>query len=110
MITSSKHTLLVNGKSIQFQYPVIDAFEVQDIIVVLFHPDSSSQKSGQFRNLIALKRNGEHLWIAELPTSRTGDRYYKVVSRSPLVVYSVSSFECEIDIDTGRIKSRRFFK
>lgn len=110
MITFIGTTVSVNGKSLTVEYPVIDAFEVEERIILLFDPDAYTEKFGQFRNLVALSATGERLWTAEMPTTTSGDRYYKVASRIPLVAYSIYSFECEIDITTGRIKARQFYK
>jgi len=110
MITFNGKMLSVSGKSLELDYPVADAFELEGRIIVLFNPDAYKEKFGQFSNLIALRPTGERLWVAELPTTTTGDRYYKVASQTPLVVYSIYSQECEIDPATGRIKARHFFK
>ncbi|HOX03244.1 MAG TPA: hypothetical protein P5555_13325 [Candidatus Paceibacterota bacterium] len=110
MIAFSGKTIRVSGASLELEYPVADAFELEDRIIVLFNPDACTKKFGQFPNLVALRPTGERLWTAELPTTTSGDRYYKVASRNPLVVYSIHSVECEIDIATGRIKARRFSK
>ena len=110
MITFSGKTLSIDGRPLELDYPVVDAFELEGRIVVLFNPDAYTEKFGQFPNLIALRPTGERLWVAELATTTTGDRYYKVGSQTPLVVYSIYSQECEIDPATGRVKVRRFFK
>jgi len=110
MITFYGKTLSINGKSLELDYPVVDAFELEGRIIVLFNPDAYTERFGQFPNLIALGPTGERVWTAELPTTTSGDRYYKVSSRTPLVVYSIYSQECEIEPATGRIKVRRFFK
>lgn len=110
MITFSGKTVSIGGKSFEVEHPIADAFELGGRIIVLFNPDAYTEKFGQFPNLIALRPTGERLWTAELPTTTSGDRYYKVASRTPLVVYSVNSFECEIDPATGRIVARHFSK
>ena len=46
--------------------------------LVLFDPDSNIRKFGQFRNLVALGRDGSLAWIAELPETTTGDHYYSL--------------------------------
>jgi ABC-type transport system substrate-binding protein len=56
------------------------------------------------------QKGWRRLWTAELPTTNTGDSYYRIVSYRPLVAYSICSYECEIDLDTGRILRRSFFK
>ena len=108
-ISFSNRTVNVGDKSMELDYPVANAFMLGDKIIVLFNPDAYTEKFGQFKNLIALNADGERIWTAELPTNESGERYYQVSSRSPLVAYSWS-FSCEIDESTGRIKKKIFLK
>jgi hypothetical protein len=110
MITFAGNTILAGGRVVEVEHPVADAFQLEGRIIVLFDPDSYTERFGQFPNLAAYAPTGERLWTTELPTTISGDRYYKVASREPLVVYSIYSFECEIDPSTGRIIARRFYK
>jgi len=110
IISVSDRTLRIDGQSFNLEYPISEAFELNGRIIVLFNPDACTENFGQFQNLIALKETGELLWKAELPTTTSGDRYYKVAKRIPLVAYSVYSYECEIDPATGKIKARPLFK
>lgn len=104
-------SLAVDGKRFRMAHPVEDAFALSTFVIVLFVPDSVSIPFGQFSNLIAIDPStGERVWEAELPSTTTGDRYYKVASRDPLVVYSVKSFVCTIDPRTGNISEREFVK
>ena len=104
-------TLVVGDKTFQMPYPVADAFAAAAMVIVLFDPDSALSRFGQFRNLTAIDPlTGEQVWVAELPSSTTGDRYYKLASREPLVAYSVKSFVCTIDPTTGKISEKDFVK
>ncbi len=102
--------LFVDGSSLDTEYPVSNAFCDGSKLIVLFDPDSKINKFGQFANLIAVDILGRTIWTAELPTTETGDAYYRIVSQNPLVAYSVCSFSCEIDLDTGKIKHKSFYK
>ena len=110
MITFSGNTISIDGRVVQLQHQIIDAFEQEDLVVVLFDPNAYLEKFGQFPNLVALGRDGELRWTAELPTNTSGDRYYKLASNIPLVACSIYSWECEIDPSTGRIRAREFYK
>ena len=94
--------LEVGEESLEMQLPVIEA--------VLHDPDSRAEKYGQFPNLIAIDRSGTTVWTAELPTKESGDAYYRIASAEPLIVYSVFSYSCRIDPQTGKIEEKRFFK
>lgn len=110
MIAIRDAKLFLDGKLIDLEYPILDAHEYDDLIVVLFDPDANIRKWGQFHNLIALSKNGERLWEAERPTTETGDSYYAVTSWTPLVALSLRSYECEIDPKTGVIIKWLFYK
>lgn len=104
VINFTGNMITINNKAYRLEYPIRDAVELNDEVVVLFHPNASHQRYSQFPNLIALSPEGERKWTAELPTAATGERYYRFHSRNPIVVYSVYAWECEIDHETGRIK------
>ena len=106
----SGSTIELGEKRIELPFAISDAFTLGALIIVLYDPDAYAEKWGQFPNLVAVERNGQIRWKAELPTSRTGDRYYRVASRRPLVASSVTSFDCEIDTSTGRIVSKELYK
>jgi hypothetical protein len=110
IISVSGRTLHIDGQSFNLEFPISEAFELNGVVIVLFNPDAYTEKFGQFQNLIALKETGELLWKAELPTTTSGDRYYKIARRLPLVAYSIYSYECEIDPATGKIKAQTFLK
>lgn len=109
-ISFSGNIILVENHSISAAYPVAEAFQLGDKIVVLYDPDAYQENFGQFKNLVALTLEGETFWTAELPTNDSGDRYYKVSSKKPLIAYSIYSYACEIDESNGKIVSRTFFK
>jgi hypothetical protein len=104
-------SLSVGDRKFQMPHPIEEAFLLGALVIVLFAPDSVSSAFGQFPNLIALDPgSGHQVWEAELPSATTGDRFYKIASRVPLVAYSVKSFVCTIDPVTGRITEKEFVK
>ena len=109
-IRHTGRTLTIGARSVELNYPIREAWGIDGGVVVLFDPDAETRGFGQFQNLICLDREGRLLWRADLPTSITGDRYYRVSSRDPLIVYSVKSWECTIDASTGRITKKDFFR
>jgi len=110
MISYSENMVVIDGTTAHLAYPIAEAFELDGRVIVLLDPDARTERFGQFPNLLALAPDGDRLWTAELPTTTSGDRYYRITSQRPLVVESIYSEECEIDQDTGAIKSRRFLK
>jgi hypothetical protein len=102
--------LFVDGRRHELPYPIDDAVEYEEIVVILFDPDSATEDYGPFHNLIAIDSSGRTMWEADLPTSNPGDRYYKISSKEPFVVYSTESYDCVIDLSTGHIINRTFTK
>jgi hypothetical protein len=102
--------LFIDENRYELPYPIDDAIEYDKLVVVLYSPDSAPKTYGQFHNLVAFDRSGRPRWVAELPTSSTGDRYYKVPSMEPMVAYSTQSYDCTISQQTGRILSKTFTK
>ena len=102
--------LFIDDNRYELPYPIDDSIEYIDLVIVLFSPDSAPKNYGQFHNLVALDRSGQLQWEAQLPTSNTGDRYYKIASKEPLVVYSTQSYDCTISPQTGGILAKVFTK
>lgn len=94
---------------IRLEYPILEAFALEDKTIILFEPDAKSSP-GQFHNLVAISPDGRNIWKAELPTTTSSDAYYRLSSRTPLVADSLSSFSVVIDTSNGRIVSKSFYK
>lgn len=110
MIGYNENTITVDGKSYELEHRVADAIEYKDRVVVLFDPEDYTDKFGQFPNLIAISHDGKKLWTAELPTTTSGDRYYRIVRGESLRAASIYSFVCDIDPRTGKIVRKDFVK
>lgn len=108
LIKGSKVTF--KGKCINIDYPVLEAYQSEDMVILLLDPDSNLNSVGQFKNLLAFSSNGELLWRAELPTTNSSGCYYKLISVRPLVAASFDSYICEIDINTGKVSNKTFVK
>jgi len=102
--------LFIDGTLHELPYPIDNAIEYEDSMVILFDPNSADEGNGWFHNLVSFDHLGQVMWTAELPTTDPGDRYYKVPSSDPLTAYSVRSYDCIIDRHTGRILERIFTK
>jgi hypothetical protein len=110
--------LAIEGGSLRTEFPIQIAVELDHRIIVLLDPDSylgdptygEDRRRGNnpVRNLRAYARSGKLLWEADFPEQ--ADYYYRLVSSDPLVALSFSSYECEIDLETGRIISKTFLK
>jgi hypothetical protein len=84
VIAFSGATVSINGNSFDMDYPIEEAFEADGKAIVFLSSDAFVGKFGQFNNLCALDFSGRRLWTVELPTTDTGDRYYRIASRMPL--------------------------
>ena len=106
---------LPDGRYIEVEHQVKTAHWVDDKALVLYDADAywqdfGSLQFGQFPNLVAYDAEGNKLWTAELPTNESSDCYVELVSMQPLVAYSWKSFECTIDLKTGKIISREYVR
>ncbi|MCH8911074.1 MAG: hypothetical protein IH867_10105 [Chloroflexi bacterium] len=106
-VVFDRNRIKARGGWIELEHPIQDAFLEDGRLFVLFDPDSGSWPSA---NMICIGLNGERLWVAEFPERTREDYYYLISSRKPLVVTSFSSYDCELDPETGKIVSREFFK
>jgi hypothetical protein len=104
--------LTVGNRSWQVPYPILQAQVLGNKVIVLYDPDSHTEKFGQFPNLVAFGFDGEQLWKAELPTNESQDCYYqfKYSRWNGLEADSWKSFSCKIDESNGKIKSKVFYK
>lgn len=100
----------IGSKSVRLPHKVLDAFESQGIIIIFLDPDANLGKTGQYHNLIGYDFHGTKQWEAELPTANKSDVYWKLSNKNPLIVYSFSSYECEIETLTGKILKKIFYK
>lgn len=111
-------TVIVGSVELDPGYPVREVFDLEGRVIVLLDPDAylkdpdypKERRRGEspLRNLRAYSSSGELLWEAEFPEQ--ADYYYRIVSRSPLVALSFSSYRCRIDPATGRIIEAQFLK
>ena len=97
-----------DDRELEGEYPVYDARLREEILLVLYRPES--YQGGQFRNLVAFDLSGKELWKAELPTNASMDSYYQLVSEKPIIADSYCSYRCTIDEETGRILQKEFYK
>ena len=103
--------LTIDGQRHRMPFPIAEIADLGTLVVVLQDPDSNIQKFGQFANLIAVRRDGSLLWTAELPSSKTGECYYRLrIEAGRIIAYSTGSFVVEVDSQTGRITQREFVK
>lgn len=117
-VSFSRSELTIRGKVVITPWPILEAFDDGDRVIVLLDPDAyisdptykTRRRAGMaaVRNLLAYSHQGAALWEADFPEGN--DYYGPIWSRSPLVVHSFSSFRCEIDSTNGNIISRQFFK
>ena len=110
MISFNDKKLNINGNEYTLDYTIYDACEFDDRVIVLFHPDEGIKMPDQFANLVSFTLNGQKEWTANLPTSSNADVYYKITSKTPLIVNSMQSYKCKIDLSTGKILKADFYK
>lgn len=110
MTNYKDNRLTIDGTTFNLSYPIADAVEYGDRIIVLFDPDAYTSKFGQFRNVAAISRQGTMLWHCELPSTTSGDRYYRLKINGGIKAASVYSELCELDAHSGKILNKEFLK
>lgn len=88
-------------------YSILQATRIGDRVLVLYDW-MTGPSHRQFQNLEAYTLEGVRLWTAEHPTNATADAYVKIVSASPLRVFSFAGYECLLDIKNGKILHAEF--
>jgi hypothetical protein len=104
-----QHRILVDSEYWDLERPILDAHRIGDRIVVVFDY-MSFPRYKQARNLMAFDLQKRHLWTAEHPTNQTADTYIQIVSEEPLRVSNFASFNCHIDLETGKLLEAEFTK
>jgi hypothetical protein len=98
----AQYRVWVDGENWDFERPILDSRQLGETVVVVFD-HTSFPKNQQARNLMAFNLERELLWIAEHPTNQPTDAYLSISQDDPLVVSNLAGFECEIDLQTGKL-------
>ena len=107
----------IDGKPLRMEYMVRDAFWAGGHAVVLLDPHAflddpayGGRKAPRdvIKNLRAYSPAGELMWEAQQPEFQ--DHYYIIESHDPLVALSFSAYRCDIDLASGRIRSKESLK
>ena len=116
-VTHDGDIVKIDGKPVRMEYLVRDAFWAGGHAIVLLDPDSyfddpayGGRKAPRevVKNLRAYAPSGELQWEAEQPEFQ--DHYYLIESHEPLVALSFSAFRCDIDLASGKIRSKKSLK
>jgi len=96
--------------SISSSYPVLEAYEVGDTVLVIYDYMAFPQL-GPCRNLFAYSaKTGLELWRAQDIGQGQVDAYTNFISEAPLVVGNFAGYSCELDIATGQVVNKVFTK
>ena len=108
-ISFSSSEVTVAGRTWRVPYPVAQAVLAGERVLVLYDYMAGPHHR-QFQNLEAFTLDGLRLWTAEHPTSTTEDAYVTITSVSPLRATSYASYDCLLDVATGRLLESAFTK
>ena len=110
-VSFDENRLFVGSEQIAtFDYPIRDAFANDTFLIVMLNKDAYPKETRRCENLLAVDLKGQTIWVAQLPTTSGLDAYYRIESRKPLVAYSIASYDCRIDLRTGAIERKEFYK
>jgi len=103
--------IMIDGITYSLPFTIRKVLVLPESLIVLFDPDAWREAFGQFHNLRAYDFHARPLWEAELPTSSSGDCYWDIGREdSLLTARSWSSYDCIIDVRTGRLHDKQFYK
>jgi hypothetical protein len=102
--------LIFSRGSIPALFPVLEAREIGDIVVVLYDY-MAFPRNEPSRNLFAYSaQTRKELWRAEDIGAGAIDGYTNFITEAPLVVGNFACFNCQIDVQTGKVVSKVFTK
>ncbi len=109
MTESQENQITFRGGVRKIPHPILDSRKIGDRILIIYdYMDYPLEK--QARNLLAYDQDGNQLWTAEHPTDKKTDCYVKFISDDPLWVLNFASYDCRIDIKTGKLIDKVFTK
>jgi hypothetical protein len=94
------------------KFRFIKKIDIGDLSIILLEIDANlyPTKKGH-RNLIAIDKNEDIVWIAELPNNGNYDSYFNIDFKDEtLLAWTSNSSLCEIDSKTGKILNYKFIK
>jgi hypothetical protein len=101
--------LFIEGRDIELPYPIHEIQKVDSKIIIIYYY-MSGPKQGQFKNCVAYDLQGNFLWTGEHPTTNENDVYLNFVKIYPLILANFAGFDCELDINNGKLKRATFSK
>ncbi len=104
-----KNTIEVKGQEWDFGKSILDAALIENTVVIVFDY-MDYDKNKQARNLEAFDLDKNRLWVAEHPTNQSTDAYVSITSEKPLKLNNFASYDCEIDLSTGKLIDAVFYK
>ena len=107
---SNPTTIRHSRGSVRAEYPVLETREIGEFLVVVY--DYMAFPRGQpARNLFAYSTaSGRLAWRADDIGMGSTDAYTNILSEHPLVVGNFASYNCTVDLRTGRVVSKAFTK
>ena len=98
------NTLQIDDKEIEFNHKIVDAFVVEDLIIVDLKIRRSSE-SNQGRNILALDTEGSIQWRIKACKGAPKDSPYHSIRYKDgrLVAKCLDGYIYEVDINTGSV-------
>lgn len=108
--------VFVGSKKIDLGGIIADVLEVEDRVIIRFLADqyADTEPSDDWRNIIALDKNGNFLWRVESPLHKNDMRtegyanvFFNVyVSEDGVLQASLwGGFQADIDLETGKLSN-----
>jgi hypothetical protein len=99
-----------SGGAVPALHPVLEAREIGPLVVVVYDY-MAFPRGAPSRNLFAYStKSGQLVWRAEDIGAGATDGYTNIISEQPLVVGNFACFNCEIDLNSGKVLTKVFTK
>ena len=109
MKPKAKHSINVNGQIWDFEKSILDSAIIGDKVVVIFDY-MEYPKNKHVRNFVAFDLYKNELWVGEHPTNEIIDAYTSITNTNPLQANNFASYSCTINIETGELLNKVFYK
>lgn len=106
----NEKTIFLGKRQIILDYKIDTAYKMLNKIIVRFEVTKDIVQIPRFHNIICIDLNGNLLWQAELPSDDNLILYYDIFRYWPKIIAHSLSYDCEINIKTGKIIRKRWFK
>lgn len=104
------NTIYYRNRQIKLDYFIGSAYKIMNKIIIRFDVTKDIINKSDFHNIICINLYGGIIWEAELPSNESTTLYYDIYKYFPRIIAHSLSYDCEINIKTGKIIRKKWIK